>query len=85
MELCAFSLLEHVEKHGTKICHGEKISYGIDIASGMAYLHSQNIVHRDLGILCFDNILDFKISLLSSLQKLSLQQTGNMQGCGFWP
>ncbi|XP_065558180.1 LIM domain kinase 1-like isoform X1 [Artemia franciscana] len=43
------TLREKLQDVNEKLLWEERISFGRDIGSGMAYLHSKNIIHRDLN------------------------------------
>ena len=67
MELMDCSLKQHLSEMEIPISSCQALSLCSDIIHGLAFLHSQNIIHRDL---CDDNVL-LKVTLGTPTAKIS--------------
>lgn len=80
------SLASYLQKHKGNISFEQKLHWLLHVAKGMRFLHSKNVIHRDLKC---DNILidanmiakitDFGISKMKSHEKSKMtQRVGSM-------
>lgn len=83
MELCKCNLKDLLKNKTEKFTKERKLNYAIQIATGIAYLHSIGIVHRDIKpdniLVSFDDELklcDFGSSKISKNTRGSLYGTG---------
>lgn len=47
-ELCEWNLREYMKQHGGRLTHETTQSFMSQLLSGLEYLHSKSILHRDL-------------------------------------
>ncbi|KAL5253422.1 hypothetical protein ACHWQZ_G013266 [Mnemiopsis leidyi] len=80
------SLLDYVRKHKSSIKSRHLLTYGLQIARGMAYLEENNVVHRDLAARnvlvqtpTFVKITDFGLAkCLSSKKQMFTSEGGKL-------
>jgi len=84
MEFLPSNLFDFI--HMQKVDASLLIQFAFDIARGMVYLHSQNIIHRDLksSNLLLDKHLNVKIADLGIAREASFTQTMTTIGTVAW-
>ncbi|EDV21411.1 uncharacterized protein TRIADDRAFT_30306, partial [Trichoplax adhaerens] len=84
MELCEKGEFQHHLKAKGKIAEDQARRFLAQIVKGLLYLHSHDIVHRDLSLsnLLLTNDLDVKISDFGLATKLAVRGETHLTMCG---